>query len=100
MTDTQEAIEALLRDLCPGIGEIDAVAAAGIAVGGTQAVIAHCRRAGYDPVSMRAAFDRAVDLVEHGLTSVDALSRPSAWTAGHRPAEAPAGRCPAPSPRS
>ncbi|TDD20602.1 TetR family transcriptional regulator [Actinomadura sp. KC06] len=77
MTDTQEAIESLLRDLSPGIAEIDAVAAAGIAVGGMQAVIAHCRREGYDPLSMRTALDRAVDIVEHGLTSVDALSRPS-----------------------
>ncbi|TYK43772.1 TetR family transcriptional regulator [Actinomadura decatromicini] len=77
MTHTQEAIEALLRELCPGIAEIDAVAASGIAVGGMQAVIAHCRRAGYDPAAMRAALDRAVDIVEHGLTSVDALSRPS-----------------------
>ncbi|MFI0372800.1 TetR family transcriptional regulator [Actinomadura sp. 1N219] len=77
MTDTQEAIESLLRDLCPGIAEIDAVAAAGIAVGGMQAVIAHCRREGYDPLSMRTALDRALDIVEHGLTSVDALSRPS-----------------------
>lgn len=77
MNDTQEAIEALLRELCPGISEIDAVAAAGIAVGGMQAVVAHCRREGYDPLSMRTALDRAVDLVEHGLVSVDALSRPS-----------------------
>lgn len=77
MTHTQEAIEALLRELCPGIAEIDAVAASGIAVGGMQAVIAHCRREGYDPDAMRAALDRAVDIVEHGLTSVDALSRPS-----------------------
>ncbi|MGI5417357.1 TetR family transcriptional regulator [Actinomadura luteofluorescens] len=77
MTDAQDAIEALLRELCPGISEIDAVAAAGIAVGGMQAVVAHCRREGYDPLSMRTALDRAVDLVEHGLVSVDALSRPS-----------------------
>jgi AcrR family transcriptional regulator len=77
MTDAQDAIEALLRELCPGISEIDAVAAAGIAVGGMQAVVAHCRREGYDPLSMRTALDRAVDLVEHGLVSVEALSRPS-----------------------
>ncbi|MEV0664834.1 TetR family transcriptional regulator [Actinomadura luteofluorescens] len=77
MTDAQDAIEALLRELCPGISEIDAVASAGIAVGGMQAVVAHCRREGYDPLSMRTALDRAVDLVEHGLVSVDALSRPS-----------------------
>ncbi|TDC86718.1 TetR family transcriptional regulator [Actinomadura sp. 7K507] len=77
MTDTQEKLEALLRDLCPGISEIDAVAASGIAIGGMQAVVAHCRREGYDPLSMRTALDRAVDLVENGLVSVDALSRPS-----------------------
>ncbi|MES9539277.1 TetR family transcriptional regulator [Spirillospora sp. NPDC049024] len=77
MTDAQDAIEALLRELCPGISEIDAVAAAGIAVGGMQAVVAHCRREGYDPLSMRTALDRAVDIVEHGLVSVDALSRPA-----------------------
>ncbi|NDU75457.1 TetR family transcriptional regulator [Actinomadura sp. DSM 109109] len=77
MTGAQDVIEELLRELCPGLSEIDAVAAAGIAVGGMQAVVAHCRREGYDPVSMRTALDRAVDLVEHGLTSVDALSRPS-----------------------
>ncbi|MGP4029560.1 TetR family transcriptional regulator [Actinomadura sp. 3N407] len=77
MTDTQEKIEALLRDLCPGIAEIDAVAASGVAIGGMQAVVAHCRREGYDPISMRTALDRAVDIVEHGLVSVDALSRPS-----------------------
>lgn len=77
MTGAQEAIEALLRDLCPGIPEIDAVAVSGMAIGGMQAVVAHCRREGYDPVSMRAALDRAVDIVEHGLVSVDALSSPS-----------------------
>ena len=77
MTDAQEAIEALLRDLCPGISEIDAVAASGVAVGGMQAVVAHCRREGYDPLSMRTALDRAVDIVEHGLVSVEALSSPS-----------------------
>ncbi|MFG2085039.1 MULTISPECIES: TetR family transcriptional regulator [unclassified Spirillospora] len=77
MMDTQEQIEALLRDLCPGIAEIDAVAASGVAIGGMQAVVAHCRREGYDPLSMRKALDRAVDIVEHGLVSVEALTRPS-----------------------
>ncbi|TDD65092.1 TetR family transcriptional regulator [Actinomadura darangshiensis] len=77
LLDAQDAIEALFHELCPGISEIDAVAASGIAVGGMQAVVAHCRREGYDPLSMRTALDRAVDLVEHGLNSVDALSRPS-----------------------
>ena len=77
MTDAQEKIEALLRDLCPDLSEIDAVVTSGIAIGGMQAVVAHCRREGYDPLSMRTALDRAVDIVEHGLVSVDALSRPS-----------------------
>ncbi|MFD0691487.1 TetR family transcriptional regulator [Actinomadura fibrosa] len=77
LTDTQDAIEVLLRDLCPGIGDIDVVAAAGIAVGGMQAVIVHCRRHGYDPHSMRTALDRAVDIVENGLVSVEALALPS-----------------------
>ncbi|XRQ16930.1 TetR/AcrR family transcriptional regulator [Actinomadura welshii] len=76
MIDTQEQLEALLQDLCPGITEVDAVAASGMAVGGMQAVVAHCRREGYDPLSMRKALDRAVDIVEHGLVSVDALTRP------------------------
>ncbi|MFB4301646.1 TetR family transcriptional regulator [Actinomadura sp. NTSP31] len=79
LTDTQEKIEGLLRDLCPGINEIDAVAAAGVAVGGMQAVVVHCRRHGYDPLSMRTALDRAVTIVENGLVSVDALNRP--WDA-------------------
>ncbi|MCQ0008495.1 TetR/AcrR family transcriptional regulator [Actinomadura madurae] len=89
LLDAQEAIEALLRELCPGISEIDAVAASGIAVGGMQAVVAHCRREGYDPVSMRTALDRAVDLVENGLVSVDALSRPSPRAPGTGGTEAP-----------
>jgi AcrR family transcriptional regulator len=76
LTDTQEKIESLLHDLCPAIDEIDAAAAAGIAVGGMQAVVVHCRRHGYDPLSMRTALDRAVTIVENGLVSVDALNRP------------------------
>ncbi|MGI5323622.1 TetR family transcriptional regulator [Actinomadura nitritigenes] len=76
LTDTQEKIEGLLHDLCPGIDEIDAAAAAGIAVGGMQAVVVHCRRHGYDPLSMRTALDRAVTIVENGLVTVEALNRP------------------------
>jgi AcrR family transcriptional regulator len=74
LMDTQEEIENRLRELCPGIGDIDAVAASGIAIGGLQAVIVHCRRHGYDPVSMRAALDRAMAVVEHGLGSIPALA--------------------------
>lgn len=76
LTDTQEKIEGLLHDLCPDIDEIDAAAAAGIAVGGMQAVVVHCRRHGYDPLSMRTALDRAVTIIENGLVTVDALNRP------------------------
>ena len=74
MTDTQEKIENLLRELCPDISEIDAVAASGIAIGGMQAVIVHCRRHGYDPLSTSAALDRAMDIVEHGLRSIPAMT--------------------------
>ena len=76
LMDAQEVMEELLRELCPGIGEIDAVAATGVALGGMQSVIIHCRRHGYDPMSMRAALDRAVAVVENGLRSVEALTRP------------------------
>jgi hypothetical protein len=76
LMDTQEEIENRLRELCPGISEIDAVAASGIAIGGMQAVIVHCRRHGYDPLSMSAALDRAMAIVENGLGSVAALSEP------------------------
>ncbi|MFF0519096.1 TetR family transcriptional regulator [Actinomadura nitritigenes] len=76
LTDTQEKIEGLLHDLCPDIDEIDAAAAAGIAVGGMQAVVVHCRRHSYDPLSMRTALDRAVTIIENGLVTVDALNRP------------------------
>ncbi|MER6814661.1 TetR family transcriptional regulator [Spirillospora sp. NPDC000708] len=76
LTDTQEKIEGLLHDLCPDIDEIDAAAAAGIAVGGMQAVVVHCRRHGYDPLSMRTALDRAVTIIENGLVTVDTLNRP------------------------
>jgi AcrR family transcriptional regulator len=74
LMDTQEEIENRLRELCPGIGDIDAVAASGIAIGGMQAVIVHCRRHGYDPESMRAALDRAMDIVERGLGSIPDLA--------------------------
>ncbi|GAA3968749.1 TetR family transcriptional regulator [Actinomadura viridis] len=77
LTDTQEEIRARLRALCPDLDEIDAVAASGIAIGGLQAVIVHCRRHGYDAVSMRAALDRALAVVEHGLGSVEALNAPA-----------------------
>jgi AcrR family transcriptional regulator len=76
LMDTQEEIENRLRDLCPDISEIDAVAASGIAIGGMQAVIMHCRRHGYDPLTTGAALDRAMDIVEHGLGSVAALAEP------------------------
>ncbi|WP_242891297.1 TetR family transcriptional regulator [Actinomadura litoris] len=76
LTATQEAVENLLNELCPGMDEIDAVASAGVAVGGMRAVIVHCRRRGYDPASMRTALDRATRVVENGLVSVETLIRP------------------------
>jgi AcrR family transcriptional regulator len=75
LMDTQGEIENRLRELCPDISDIDAVAASGIAIGGMQAVIVHCRRHGYDPASMRTALDRAMDIVERGLGSIPALPR-------------------------
>ncbi|XVQ11724.1 TetR/AcrR family transcriptional regulator [Spirillospora sp. CA-255316] len=82
LMDAQEVMEELLRELCPGIGEIDAVAASGVALGGMQSVIVHCRRHGYDPLSMRAALDRALAVVENGLRSVDVLTAPALPEAG------------------
>ncbi|MFC9973693.1 TetR family transcriptional regulator [Spirillospora sp. NPDC127200] len=73
LSDTQAELEAWLRELSPGIDEIDAVAATGMAVGAMQSVIVHCRRNGYDPAAMRAALDRTLNIVEHGLGSVEAM---------------------------
>jgi AcrR family transcriptional regulator len=83
LNDTQQEIEAILRELVPEITEIDAVAVSGVAVGCMQAVIIHCRQNGYDQASTRAALDRALVIVEHGLSSVEPLTR------------APAASCPA-----
>lgn len=82
LAETQDEIEARLRELCPDIGEIDAVAAAGIAIGGMQAVIVHCRRQGYDPRSTRTALDRALAIVEHGLGSITAMTVPAPERSG------------------
>ncbi|MBX6768362.1 MAG: TetR family transcriptional regulator, partial [Actinomadura rubrobrunea] len=77
LTDTQQELAELLTGLCPDLDEVDAVAAAGAAVGAMQAVIMHCRHNGLDAPATRAALDRALDVVEHGLRSVEALSRPA-----------------------
>ncbi|PRX03910.1 UNVERIFIED_ORG: TetR family transcriptional regulator [Actinomadura viridilutea] len=77
LTDTQQELAELLTGLCPDLDEVDAVTAAGAAVGAMQAVIMHCRRTGLDAAATRAALDRALDVVEHGLRSVEALSRPA-----------------------
>lgn len=74
MYDTQQEVEARVRELCPEIDEIDAVVVAGVAVGGMQAVITHCRRHGYEAAEMRAALDRALAIVERGLGSIPALT--------------------------
>lgn len=78
MHEVQEEVEERIRELCPAIEEIDAVAAAGIAVGGIQAVITHCRRSGYEPDVMRAALDRTLTTIERGLASIPALTNTSA----------------------
>ncbi|MEU5876638.1 TetR family transcriptional regulator [Spirillospora sp. NPDC047279] len=82
MTDTQQELEEHLHGLCPGISEIDAVAASGIAVGGMQAVIVHCRRHGYSPEAMRDALDSALTIVERGLGSVAAFHQAPVESAG------------------
>lgn len=76
--DAQREVEDALRELCPDIGEIDAVVVSGIAIGGMQSVIIHGRQHGYDPAKTRAALDRALAIMEHGMGSVTALasSRP------------------------
>lgn len=84
LMDVQGVMEALLRELCPGIGEIDAVATSGVALGGMQSVLMHCRRHGYDPVSMRVALDRGLAVIENGLRSVEVLTVPAASEAGIR----------------
>jgi AcrR family transcriptional regulator len=78
MHDAQQEVEELVRELCPEIGETDAVVVSGIAIGGMQAVVIHCRRYGYEPADMRIALDRALDIMEHGLASVSALAHPGA----------------------
>ncbi|GAA2616243.1 TetR family transcriptional regulator [Actinomadura fulvescens] len=77
MTDTQQELQQRLHDLCPGISEIDAVAVSGIAIGGMQSVIVHCRRHGYSPEAMRHALDRTFALVEQGVSMAFAASMSS-----------------------
>jgi AcrR family transcriptional regulator len=84
MHDAQEQVEEAVRELCPGISEIEAVAVGGIALGGMQAVVIHCRRHGYDSAATHAALDRALSIVEHGLGSVPALAAPT-WRETARP---------------
>ncbi|WP_460355478.1 TetR/AcrR family transcriptional regulator [Actinoallomurus acanthiterrae] len=76
MNDTEQHIVERLTELCPDIDEIDAIVIAGALVGGMNAVIAHCRTQGYAPEATRTAVDRALAIVEHGLGSVPALTRP------------------------
>ncbi|MGK5555116.1 TetR family transcriptional regulator [Actinomadura kijaniata] len=77
ITEVQQEIETWLRELCPGIGDVDAVAASGIAVGGMQAVVVHCRRHGYGADEARAALDRALTVVEEGLGTVPGMRDPA-----------------------
>ncbi|WP_433332786.1 TetR family transcriptional regulator [Spirillospora sp. CA-294931] len=77
LDEAQREIEARIHELCPGIDAIDAVAVSGVACGGMHAVILHCRRHGHSAEQTRAALDRALAIVENGLASVAALTRPS-----------------------
>ncbi|HEX2312844.1 MAG TPA: TetR family transcriptional regulator [Thermomonospora sp.] len=74
MHETQQEVEERVRDLCPGIDEIDAVAVSGMAVGCLQSVLTHCRRHGFEAPAVRAALDRALEIVERGMASVPALN--------------------------
>jgi AcrR family transcriptional regulator len=74
MHETRQEVENLVRQLCPEIDDIDAVAVSGIAVGGIQAVVMHCRQHGHGPDETRTALDRALAIVERGLGSVAALN--------------------------
>ncbi|WP_119726995.1 TetR/AcrR family transcriptional regulator [Thermomonospora amylolytica] len=76
MHEAQQEVQQRIRELCPGLGEIEAVAIAGMAVGAMQAVVTHCRQGGLDPGTTRAALDRALAIVESGLRSVPALNEP------------------------
>lgn len=76
MLETQLEVQERIRELCPDIDQIDAVAASGIAIGGMQSVLTHCRQHGFEPAEMRTALDRALSIVERGLGSVPALTRP------------------------
>jgi AcrR family transcriptional regulator len=76
MNDTEQEVVDRLTELCPEIDEIDAVVISGATVGGMKSVITHCRAHGYDPAATRKAVDRALAIVERGLGSVPALTRP------------------------
>ncbi|MBW8485353.1 TetR family transcriptional regulator [Actinomadura parmotrematis] len=73
MTGVQREVEERLRELCPGLDPIDAIAVGGIAVGAMQAIVVHCRGEGLDAERTEAALDRAIALVEHGIGSIAAL---------------------------
>jgi AcrR family transcriptional regulator len=82
MYDAQQEVQEVICGLSPDITEADAVVVAGIAVGGVQAAVIHCRRYGYDAAQMRAALDRALAIMEDGLGSVAALSKPGPANCG------------------
>lgn len=73
---TQQEVAQRIRELCPGIDEIDAVIVSGMAVGSMQSVLTHCRQHGLDPATTRAALDRALMIMESGLGAVPVLNEP------------------------
>jgi AcrR family transcriptional regulator len=70
----QELIERL-QQMCPVIDKSDAAAVVGATVGALKAVITYCRTHGYEQAEFNAAIDRAINIVERGLTSLPALSQ-------------------------
>jgi AcrR family transcriptional regulator len=81
LTDAEDGFVAMVREICPELDDVSAVTIVGAAFGGLRAAITLCRAQGYGPERTREAADRALTIVEKGLDSVPAFSRP----AGDRP---------------
>jgi shikimate kinase len=83
-SDAEDRLVAMLREVCPELDEISSVTIIGAAFGGLRAAITHCRALGYDPERAREAIDRAIAIVEQGIGSVTALTRPRSSAAEAR----------------
>ena len=78
LSDAEDGFVGMLGAICPDLDEVGAVTIVGAAFGGLRAAITYCRTQGYDPERTRAAAERALTIVEEGLHSVPALTRPIA----------------------